>query len=469
MTKFFLDQHGCSKNQIDGELIISRLKHKGLQWVTNPEEADIIVVNSCGFIESAKQESLEAVIEAKQSFPKAKVLLAGCLSERYADTLAEELPEADGIIGNGNLNIVDTVVDSLMEGGRPVEKPAQEGVCCGEREDLLSFPHSAYVKITEGCDNMCSFCAIPLIRGKLRSRRQEDIIQEIQELLDKGIFEINLVGQDSAAFGMDGKNPHDKKFWAQFKDPANKELSPLAQLLTKISALKGDFWLRLLYIHPDHFPLDILPIIAQDKRLLPYFDIPYQSGSTNIIKAMNRTGTREEYTQLVREIHSTLASPELGMPALRTTFLVGFPGETENDVKETLNFMKDIRPDWSGSFVYSPEDDTPAATYKNQVPVKIAEKRNKALQQLQLKITEGNLSSRTGKIYQVLVEEVIEGGDGEGNGLAIGRAWFQAPEVDGAVVISYEFETQEHLIAPGKVVNVYILGTSGVDLTGELT
>lgn len=467
MTSFFLDQHGCAKNQIDGELILTRLLKKGMKRVDSPEEADLIIVNSCGFIESAKRESLEAVIDAKTSYPKAKVLLAGCLSERYAETLAEDLPEADGIIGNGDLSAIDSIVDSMTEGCRPVETYDQQGVCCGEREELLSFPGSAYVKITEGCDNRCSFCAIPLIRGTMRSRPPQDIIEEIKSLVARGIVEINLVGQDSAAFGMDGSHPHKKEIWSQFDGTGTKR-SPLAQLLHGISQLEGKFWLRLLYIHPDHFPLDILPVMAQDSRLLPYFDIPFQSGCDPIIKAMNRTGTGAEYTQLVQNIRSRLHSPKLGEPALRTTFLVGFPGETDDHAAQTLDFIRGIKPDWAGSFTYSREDDTPAAAMKNQVPKKVAEIRNQALQQLQEEITSERLRQRVDRTYDVLIEEVIEGGDGEGNGLAIGRCWFQAPEVDGAVVVSYDLEEQGHLVASGRMVPVLVTGSSGVDLTGAV-
>ncbi len=467
MTSFFLDQHGCAKNQIDGELILTRLIHKGMKRVNTPEEADLIIVNSCGFIESAKRESLEAVIDAKTSYPKAKVLLAGCLSERYAESLAEDLPEADGIIGNGDLSAIDAVVDSMTEGCRPVETYDQEGVCCGEREELLSFPGSAYVKISEGCDSRCSFCAIPGIRGNMRSRPAQDIIDEIQSLLNRGIVEINLVGQDSASYGMDGANPIKKEIWSQFDGTGDKK-SPLCQLLEGISKLEGKFWIRLLYIHPDHFPLDILPVMVADPRLLPYFDIPFQSGSDPIIKAMNRIGTGQEYTELVQKLKAQSWNPCLGGAAVRSTFLVGFPGETEENATDTLNFITAIEPDWAGSFTYSKEEDTPAGRMENQVPKKVAEKRNKALQALQEEMTAKRLSQRTGRTYDVLIEEVIEGGDGEGNGLAIGRCWFQAPEVDGAVVVSYDLEDQAHLVASGKMVSVLVTGSSGVDLTGAI-
>lgn len=468
LTKFFLDQYGCAKNQVDGELIISRLENLGLVYTEQEEEADLIIINSCGFIESAKQESLNALLQANESFPKAKILLAGCLAERYAEVFAEELPEADGIVGNGDLVAIDNAVQQLLLGKRPVIKPLQKGVCCGERNKLLSFPGSAYVKITEGCDNRCSFCAIPLIRGNLRSRLEEDILEEIKSLLKQGIFEINLVGQDSAAYGMDGISPHNPEIWQEFDGLHEKE-SPLASLLKKISQLQGNFWIRILYIHPDHFPLDILPVIAQDKRLLPYFDIPFQSGSDKIIKSMNRIGNSASYINLVKKIRHSLEKTNYKNIALRTTFLAGFPGETDKDAKATEDFLNQIKPDWSGTFTYSQEEDTPASQMEKQISSKIATKRAKNLEKLQGQITSKALLKRSGQTYQVLIEEVIEGGDGEGTGLAIGRAWFQAPEVDGAVVIRYDLDTTPtEKILPGKVVSVQIVGSSGVDLTGDL-
>ncbi len=502
MIKFFLDQHGCAKNQVDGELIITRLQNKGLCKTEIAAEADIIIINSCGFIESAKTESLNALLEAKEAYPDAKILLAGCLAERYAEQFAEALPEADGIFGNGDLTAIDSLVEPLLSGGHPVVKPAQQGVCCGSRSELLSFPGSAFVKITEGCDNRCSFCAIPLIRGNLRSRDADDIVREIDELTRNGIFEINLIGQDSAAYGMDGENPHDPAVWARF-DGASGTQSPLARLLEKISALNGSFWLRLLYIHPDHFPPDILPVIARDERLLAYFDIPFQSGADSIIKAMNRTGSRVRYEDMVKNIRGTLDAVKDGGVSLRTTFLTGFPGETEDDAQETERFLENISPDWSGCFPYSKEDGTPAASLKKQVSRKIAEKRAEALRCAQERITAERLKRHLNRTYDVLIEEIIEGGDGEGTGLAIGRAWFQAPEVDGAVVVRYDQDetadqpetagseslktgepcpdakqadsappagsgSRNAPVVPGHTVKVLVTGVSGFDLDGRI-
>ena len=199
--KFFIDQHGCAKNQVDGELIIARLEKLGFVQTLNVEDSDLIIVNSCGFIKTAKEESLNSLLDARSAYPEKKILLAGCLAERYSDVFSESLPEADGILGNGDLSLLDSVVKKIFKDERPVSKGEQKGVCCGNRTNLLSFKGSAYVKITEGCDNRCTFCAIPIIRGSLRSRASDEIVAEIKELISRGIFEINLIGQDLAAYG----------------------------------------------------------------------------------------------------------------------------------------------------------------------------------------------------------------------------------------------------------------------------
>jgi len=452
---YFLDAHGCAKNQVDAELIISRLKTLGWMALDDAKDASLIIVNTCGFIESAKKESLDAVISARKDYPDAKIVMAGCLAERYADLFSKELPEADAIFGNGDLSQIDKVLDELELGKRPVIVPSQNGVCDGERNDFLGYPSSAYIKITEGCDNRCSFCAIPLIRGRLRSRTIDAIVSEIRSLLERGIFEYNLIGQDLAAYGSDMlPNAGDGKFdWAEIGQ------SPLSELLSKISELKGDFRLRLLYIHPDHFPRDILPIIQSDRRILPYFDVPFQSGDDDIIHAMNRTGSRRVYETLARDIRESLPNA-----VLRTTFLCGFPGETDEAGENTALFLQTIRPDWSGCFTYSREDETPAANFKKQVGAKKAKERAERLQSLQEAITAEKLQSHTGKTYYILVEELIEG-----ESLALGRAWFQAPEVDGVCVIRYDEDDNSALeaIKPGVVVRVKITGVRGVDVVGN--
>ncbi len=492
-TKFFIDQHGCAKNQVDGELIISLLKKKKWSQTFDPSEADLIIVNSCGFIESAKKESLDAVMSARQMYPKAKILLAGCLAERYAEDLKDELSEADGFFGNGDLSQIYKVIEPLMQNKRPVVVPEQKGVCCGDRDTLLSFPGTAFVKITEGCNNRCSFCAIPLIRGDLRSRPAADIVAEIKDLVSKGIYEINLIGQDLAAYGTgaqdncfgDGRTylPHGTP--GSFTDEG--EVSPcasaspaatlsagdapatppsgLSRLIKMISAIEGTFAVRLLYIHPDHFNEDILPAMKADSRFLHYFDIPFQNGDDALIKTMNRTGNRKRYTKLISDIRSVFPDA-----AIRTTLMTGFPGETEDAFENTKAFLKELSPDWSGCFSYSKEDDTPAFSFKKQVPHKTAEKRAAELVLMQAEITKESLKTRCGKEYDILIEEVLsESSENPDEGLAIGRAWFQAPEVDGSVIVHYDRSSTAECgaVKSGRLVRVKITSSGDVDLNGD--
>ena len=447
--KFFIDQHGCAKNQTDGELIAGFLMERGYEFTLNADEADFILVNSCGFIQSAKKESIDAVCNIKQAYPEAKLVLTGCLAERYADQLIEQMPELDGVFGNGDLSKIADFMDSIKK-QRGAETFPQKGVCGGDRPVIFNFPGSAFVKITEGCSNHCSFCAIPLIRGELRSRKETEILREIKKLVKDGVYEINLIGQDLAAYGSDTK-------------------TSLAELLKKITEIPGDFIVRPLYIHPDHFSDDIIEAIKAGKgRLLPYFDIPFQSGDDGIILAMNRTGSFKEYTALVKKIRRQLPGA-----VLRTTFLTGFPGESDEAADNTARFLEEIQPDWSGCFPYSREEDTPAYSMKGRVPAKTAKARAARLEELQSAITADHLQRYVGKELEVLVEELVTGGESQENsenveeeGLAIGRAWFQAPEVDGSVVIRYDLDDKEALtsLKAGSVVTVKVLASTGVDL-----
>lgn len=459
MTKtFFIDLHGCAKNQVDAEIINGILIERGWKRTDEPADAKLIIVNSCGFIEPAKEESLNAVLSMKENYPEVKILLAGCLAERYSGILKDSLPEADGIFGNGDLTKIGLIADSLFErkiprDGRVIIAP-QEGICCGIRPEVFNFPRSVYIKITEGCSNMCSFCAIPLIRGKLRSRPPAEIIEEIEKFIKQGFYEFNLIGQDLAAFDC-----HEK---------AEGE-SGLAFLLKEISRLKGNFVVRLLYIHPDHFPQDILPVMTSSARFLPYFDIPFQSGSEKIIKAMNRQGSAEKYLKLagdIRKAFSQAKSPYKTV-ALRTTFMAGFPGETDDDFLQTKNFLEDLKSLWSGVFIYSKEEDTKAAAMRYQVAKKIKKQRFEILRHSQKTITENLLQSFCGEKVLVLIEEVIPKMPEEECMLAVGRAWFQAPEVDGTTVVNFTDSNtgiDGGVIKAGSVVLARISAVNGIDV-----
>ena len=344
--KFYIDSHGCAKNQVDGEEIAARLEDAGHLWVKTAEEADLLLVNSCGFIDDAKKESIDAVFGWKAQYPDKKVLLMGCLAQRYAADLASELTEADGIVGNARLEDAVGAAEAVMAGERPIIACSPESVAPSvggpelRRSRLLDFPGTAHVKITEGCSNHCTYCAIPLIRGPLHSRPVGEVVDECAWLIGRGIHELNLVGQDLGSYGRDLGTSGASLGGARL----------LPELLAGLSKLKGDFRARVLYIHPDFFPEDILPIMADDPRLLPYFDIPFQHASPSILKAMNRHGQAEGYLALLERIRKVLPDA-----VLRTTFLLGFPGESDADFEALRAFQEAARFDWLGAFAYSRE------------------------------------------------------------------------------------------------------------------
>lgn len=469
MIKFFIDQHGCAKNRVDGEILSTYLGKNNYELTMNPDEADIILINSCGFIESAKQESLDAVIQTRNAYPGKKIILTGCLAERYADLFKDSLPEADAIMGNGDLSKIVEVADDVMKNQRPVVKTPQKGVSGCIRENFFGFKNSAFVKITEGCSNHCTFCAIPLIRGELRSRKASEIIEEIKGLIASGIYEINLIGQDLAAYGSgvdDGEIRKELSALSGYEMPEKAEdffpqnaKTPLAGLLHMISQLEGRFIVRLLYIHPDHLNFDVLDEMKKDDRFLHYFDIPFQSGSDSIIKSMNRRGTASSYLKMISDMKKIF--PDL---VLRTTFMTGFPGESGKNFDETYDFLTELKPTWSGCFNYSLEEDTPAYEFRHRVGTRKAKKRAETLEIAQSQITEEWLKGHVGQVYDVLIEEVLPDAD---DNLAIGRAWFQAPEVDGAVVVRFEPEETDK-VYEGAVVKAKILAVSGVDLDSRL-
>lgn len=501
--RFFLDRHGCAKNQVDAEILYGVMSSYGWSAAETPDQADLIIVNSCGFIEDAKKESINAVVSARAAYPEAKILLAGCLAERYGGILAESLPEADGFFGNGDLSRLGEMLRGLFPGssdsdnsgddgggdngdvpspggkmppeaddpgeGRPIRSdsakpiliPPQTGVCSGARPELFSFPGSAYVKLTEGCSNWCSFCAIPIIRGSLRSRSVDEIVSECASLVSRGVFELNFIGQDLAVFGMDSCPP---------SGSPSVSPSPLSTLLKKVSSLPGDFRVRLLYMHPDHFPQDVLPVMAADARFLPYFDLPFQSGDADVLRGMNRRGDAGKYLSLMHSIREAFSSPDnpYGTAVFRTTFLTGFPGETEAAFERTLSFLREGRFLWSGAFTFSPEEGTAAYWMKPRVPKKTARARRKALYDAQEEITADELRRFVGKRFSVLVEECIPPEtDDQETLLAIGRTWFQAPEVDGSVVLRYRRNAADRAgnrVAPGSVVDAEVSAVRGADV-----
>ena len=445
---FALENLGCAKNQVDAEVMIRYLEEAGWEYSEDFSRARLIIVNSCGFIEPAKEESIETTLEMRSQYPGAKILLAGCLSQRYGDELSEGLEEADGVFGNRDLSKIVETAERMME--EEVLELPDYAEYDRRRDKLLSFPGSSYLKISEGCSHRCSFCAIPLIRGGLRSIPRETIITEARRLIDHGVFEINLIAQDLAAYG---------------KDFGEGEF---ISLLRELAELPGDYWLRLLYIHPDEFPRELIPVVRDHPAVLPYFDIPFQHASPKVLRAMGRRGDAESYLSLIDEIRKGL--PEA---VIRTTFLVGYYGEGEREFEELLDFQRRAQFDWAGVFSYSPEEGTAALAYEGKEGFarepEAAVEREARLKSLQQPISEAMMDRFVGKSLRVLVEERVQQED-----LLLGRAYLQAPEVDGAAVIHLpeEGRTREESadgsVRPGDTINCRIVRRNNIDLEGVI-
>ena len=446
----YLENLGCAKNQVDGEALVSVLLDRGWLLADTPDEAGLIIVNTCGFIEAARKESINSIMDFRRRYPRAKIIAAGCLSERYAEELAEQLYEANGIFGNRDLARIADFAESLCRetspktpytgrlsathGGRlllPVDYADTP-----PRKKVFSPPGCVYIKAAEGCDNACAYCAIPRIRGRLRSRSAESIAAEVKDFLAQGITEFNLVAQDLGSWGRD------------FSPPAN-----LPALLSAILDIPGDFRLRLLYIHPEHFPREALALCRGDARLLQYFDLPFQHASGRVLAAMGRKWSAAENLALVRGIRQALPDA-----VIRSTFLVGFPGETDEDFQALRDFQEKAAFDWLGCFAYSAEEDTPAYALHGKkgmrVYKRIAAARKRSIEEAQIPITEKRLGRFVGTQAELLVEENVGG-----EKLALARAWFQAPEVDGLTVIATDTP-----LAPGTRVMAKITRQNGFDL-----
>lgn len=438
MKKLYLENLGCAKNQVDAETMLKLLNEDGYVRTEEPTEADVILVNTCGFIEPAREESIDSFFTLHQANPNAKILLTGCMAERYAQELSQELTEAAAIFGNRDLSKIREVVAQAVSGERivatyiypPTEQESYE------RNELLNYPGSAYLKISEGCNHRCSYCAIPLIRGDLRSRPMDMILQDAQSRLDEGVYELNLIAQDLSSYGTDIGDGS-----SQFMD-----------LLRNLVALPGDFCLRLLYIHPDAFPPELPQFIVENPKVLPYFDIPFQHACTKVLRSMGRTGTKESYLALIASIRETIPTA-----VIRSTILLGYPGEDDQAYEQLLDFIKKAQLDWMGSFLYSKEEGTKAYALRNdedhEKAHKVAAAFQKKLEKVQLDITHKRLEQFVGKEYDVLIEEKIEQED-----LAIGRIYAQAPEVDGLTVVMGKD------LVPGTVLRCGIRAVKGIDL-----
>jgi ribosomal protein S12 methylthiotransferase len=441
MNYVYIENLGCSKNQVDAETMLRELeKTGGWQLCDDARRADLILINTCGFIEPAREESLDAVFSLRSSYPDAKILMTGCLAERYGKQIDRELPEVDGFFGNRDLGYITQAAVEVIGGKRVALFPEYPDITDRDymrRDKLLSYPGSAYVKISEGCNHRCRYCAIPLIRGSLRSRTQASVVDEVGQLIDRGVYEINLIAQDLAAFGTDRGRASGEQFLS---------------LMDELSSIEGDFLLRMLYIHPDDFPADLPALVQERTKIASYFDIPFQHADERVLRKMGRTGNAESYLDLINSIRSQVPDA-----VIRSTFLLGFTDEDEQARRKLFDFAEAAKLDWAGMFLYSREEGTPAyrdATEKqHKARLASAQKFKGELEQLQENITRQKLKQWVGREVDVLIEEKIEQED-----LLIGRHYGQAPEVDGLTVVLSESGK------PGDVIRCRINRTAGVDL-----
>lgn len=430
---------GCPKNLVDSELMLGALKGSGYQIVADSGEAQIIIVNTCGFIESARQESINTIIGMaalkKQSCEL--LIVTGCLAERYKGQIMEEIPEVDAVLGTGSYDKIASIINEAYEGRRPEIYGKLEGTEYLEGERIVSTGKGyAYLKIAEGCDNCCTYCVIPSLRGPFRSRRKEDIFQEAVRLAASGVKEIILVAQDTTRYGIDLYG--------------GKQLAGLIRMLSEIREIQ---WIRLLYCYPEEIDEPLIQEIIHNEKLCKYLDIPIQHASDPILKKMGRRGGSGDVSRLLDDLRGRI--PGL---VLRTTLIVGFPGETEKDFKALEDFVKKYKFDRLGVFMYSKEDDTPAAKMREQIPERIKKSRYDKLMRLQLKISTRVNKSRLGKIYKVLAEGISDDGI-----FYFGRSYGEAPDIDGLV-----YFVSSGPVEPGQMVQVEILNSDQYDLTGEV-
>ena len=429
---------GCAKNQVDAERMLYMLKEEGFEIVADAALADVVIVNTCGFIESAKQEAIDTILEfctLKQEGRIKAVICTGCLAERYREEVMKEIPELDAVVGIGKNSEIVRIIRDIYAGEQEITEFGEKEALDIEGERILSTqPFTAYLKIAEGCDNCCTFCAIPLIRGRFRSRPIENIVAEAKHLAANGITELVVIAQDTTRYGED--------IYGE---------SRLPELLRELCRIDGIKWIRTLYAYPERITDKLLDTIASEEKLVKYLDIPIQHCNEDILKRMNRGGSRESLAALIKKIRERIPGV-----ILRTTMLTGFPGETEEQFTELCQFVKEMKFERLGCFAYSAEEGTPAAEFEDQVPIKIKEKRSEIVMEEQMFISDRFNESQLGKTLEV----VTEGFDRYAE-CWFGRSAMDAPEIDGKV-----FFTSDRKLAIGEFVNVTIDDVMDYDLLG---
>ena len=436
---------GCPKNFVDTEVICGILRENGYQINGKIDNSDIVIINTCSFIRDAVEESIEEILNLVKLKKEGKIkyiIVTGCLPQRYKDdNLIQELPEVDAFLGTGDLLEIDKVIKNILQGEQSYKVSPKPNFLYNHNtpRTILTSQHYAYIKISEGCQNNCSYCLIPKLRGNHRSRKMEDIIEEVKMLSEnQNLVEIILIGQDTTLYGTD--------LYGEYK---------LAELLKKLSLLKLNNlkWIRLLYTHPVHYNDELIEVVASYPKICSYLDLPLQHISDKILRRMNRPIEKSKVISLINKLRDRI--PNL---TLRTTFIVGFPGETDKDFEELLSFVKEFRFERLGAFIFSREEGTSAYDFPQQIPVRIKKERLKELMLTQQSISKEINSSYVGKEIEVLVDEIQSGIPK----IAIGRTKGDAPEIDGKVVIKGD------KAIVGKFIKVKVTEASEYDLVGEI-
>ncbi|HBT46388.1 MAG TPA: 30S ribosomal protein S12 methylthiotransferase RimO [Peptococcaceae bacterium] len=431
---------GCAKNEVDSEYMLGVLENRGYEVVETPEEAEVVIVNTCSFIRAAKEEALQTILGLasgrEEGYPV--LIVAGCLAQQHGAELWQELPEVGAFIGPEAIPRLPEIIEGVLRGERLVDIPGPgEGDLRGLPRRRVANGPSAYLKIAEGCDNACTYCTIPFIKGPYRSRPKEELVREAEWLVSRGARELVLVAQDTTAYGRD--------LYGKYALP---------ELLKALTSLPGVRWLRLLYAYPTRITPELIEVMAGEDKVCAYLDLPMQHAHPDILRAMGRAGTLAVARKVITRLKTCL--PHI---ALRSTFIVGFPGEREEHFRELLGFLEEVRFDWVGAYTYSPEEGTPAAAMLGQVPGRVKRSRYRRLLVHQEPITEENNAAWVGRELEVLVEE--KAGDGREE-VYVGRSFRQAPEVDGVIYLRGKCR-------PGDMVRARITSVEGVyDLGGEV-
>ena len=439
MEKIFISTLGCAKNLVDSEMMLGTLVKNDYLQTGSIMDADIAIVNTCGFIEAAKEESINEILELAQYKERGNLkhlIVTGCLAQRYSDELLSEIPEIDIVLGTTSFDMILEKIEELKSGIRSslitdIDKHIAEEI----PRSLLTDTFSAYIKIAEGCDNHCTYCIIPKLRGKYRSRRQEDILKEARQLAKNGVKELIVIAQDTTKYGLDiyGK----------------KAISDLMRELNEIEGLK---WIRILYSYPEDVDAEFVKAVKECQKVLPYFDMPVQHANDAILKLMNRKTSKQQIKENIDRIRK-----EIPEASIRTSIIVGFPTETQEQFDELCEFVKEVKFDRLGVFAYSREEDTPAAILEGQIDEDIKQERKNRLMEIQQGISYEKNKTFVGSTLEVMIDEKVE------DGLYEGRSYRDMMEIDGLVFV----KTQEDL-KKGQFVNVKITEALEYDLTGEL-